>query len=44
LLRDQGDFVTARPLQERALAIYEKALGPEHPSPLELDETWRSFC
>jgi tetratricopeptide (TPR) repeat protein len=32
LLRDQGDFVTARPLQERALAIYEKALGPEHPS------------
>ena len=31
LLMDQGDFAGARPLYERALAICEKALGPEHP-------------
>ena len=31
LLRDQGDLAGARPLFERALAIREKALGPEHP-------------
>jgi Tetratricopeptide repeat len=27
----QGDLAAARPLFERVLAIYEKALGPEHP-------------
>ena len=27
----QGDLAGARPLFERALAIHEKALGPEHP-------------
>jgi hypothetical protein len=32
LLQDQGDLVGARPLCERALAIYEKTLGPEHPN------------
>jgi Tetratricopeptide repeat len=31
LLHDQGDYAGARPLSERALAIREKALGPEHP-------------
>jgi len=31
LLRDQGDLAAARPLQERALAIREKVLGPGHP-------------
>ena len=31
LLQVQGDLVGARPLYERALAIYEKVLGPEHP-------------
>jgi Tfp pilus assembly protein PilF len=31
LLKAQGDFAGARPLYERALAIREKALGPEHP-------------
>jgi tetratricopeptide (TPR) repeat protein len=30
VLHDQGDFAAARPLYERWLAIYEKALGPEH--------------
>ena len=30
-LKAQGDLAAARPLYERALAIYEKALGPEHP-------------
>jgi tetratricopeptide (TPR) repeat protein len=29
-LLTQGDLAGARPLYERALAIYEKALGPEH--------------
>jgi tetratricopeptide (TPR) repeat protein len=28
----QGDLAAARPLYERALAIHEKALGPEHPT------------
>jgi Tetratricopeptide repeat len=31
LLQAQGDFAEARPLYERALAIREKVLGPEHP-------------
>jgi Tetratricopeptide repeat len=31
LLRSQGDLAGARPLLERALAIWGKALGPEHP-------------
>ena len=31
LLQDQGDFAGARPLYERALAIHERVLGPEHP-------------
>ena len=30
-LRAQGDYAGAKPLYERALAITEKALGPEHP-------------
>ena len=28
----QGRYAEAEPLDERALAIGEKALGPEHPS------------
>jgi len=32
LLLNQGDLAGARPLLERALAIREKALGPEHPA------------
>ena len=32
LLSNQGDLQGARPLYERALAIHEKALGPEHPN------------
>ncbi len=31
LLQEQGDLAAARPLFERALAISEKVLGPEHP-------------
>jgi hypothetical protein len=30
LLRDRGDYIAARPLFERALAISDKALGAEH--------------
>ena len=30
LLRTQGDLAGAQPLRERALAIREKVLGPEH--------------
>jgi hypothetical protein len=33
LLQAQGDLAGARPLQERALAIREKALGPEQRGP-----------
>ena len=32
LLKDEGDLAGARDHLERALAIKEKALGPEHPS------------
>jgi tetratricopeptide (TPR) repeat protein len=31
LLQDQGDLAAARPLSERALAIYEKVRRPDHP-------------
>ena len=31
LLQDLGDLAGARPCYERALAIREKVLGPEHP-------------
>jgi Tetratricopeptide repeat len=31
LLQDQGELVAARLLYERALAITENMLGPEHP-------------
>jgi Tetratricopeptide repeat len=31
LYRDQGRYAKAEPLARRALAIREKALGPEHP-------------
>jgi hypothetical protein len=33
LLQAQGELAAARPLFERALAIREKALGPDHPDP-----------
>jgi tetratricopeptide (TPR) repeat protein len=32
LYRRQGQYAQAEPLVKRALAIYEKALGPDHPS------------
>jgi tetratricopeptide (TPR) repeat protein len=32
LLRDRGDLADAEPLSRHALAIDEKALGPNHPS------------
>jgi tetratricopeptide (TPR) repeat protein len=31
MLQLQGDLAGARPLFERALAIHQEALGPEHP-------------
>ncbi len=31
LYRTQGKYADAEPLYKRSLAIYEKALGPEHP-------------
>ncbi len=31
VLRSQGHYAEAEPLHKRALAIREKALGPEHP-------------
>ena len=32
LYKTQGHYVQAEPLYKRALAINEKALGPDHPS------------
>ncbi len=31
LYNDQGLYAEAEPLYQRSLAIWEKALGPEHP-------------
>jgi len=31
LYKTQGDYAKAEPLYKRALAIFEKALGPNHP-------------
>ena len=31
LYRTQGQYAQAEPLYKRALAIWEKALGPDHP-------------
>ena len=31
LYHSQGKYAEAEPLQKRALVIWEKALGPEHP-------------
>ena len=31
LYRNQGRYADAEPLYKRSLAIYEKALGPDHP-------------
>jgi Tetratricopeptide repeat len=36
LLEDQGDLAGVLPLYERALAIYEKVLGPKHPNTNEV--------
>jgi hypothetical protein len=33
LYRAQGRYADAEPLYKRALAIFEKALGPDHPCP-----------
>jgi len=44
LLLDQGDYAAARPLCERALAIYERALGADHPATTpSLDNLARLF-
>jgi tetratricopeptide (TPR) repeat protein len=32
LLKTQGDYAAARPLFERALAIFENVLGTDHPN------------
>ena len=32
LYNSQGQYAKAEPLYKRALAIWEKALGPEHPA------------
>jgi hypothetical protein len=43
ILDDLGDRQAARPLAERALAVAETALGPEHPDVREMRDglaTW----
>ena len=32
LYDDQGQYLQAEPLNKRALEIFEKALGPDHPN------------
>ena len=40
LYDNQGQYAKAEPLYQRALAIWEKALGPEHPELLKSLENY----
>ena len=40
LYRAQGRYEEAEPLYRRALAIAEKALGPEHPNVVRIKENY----
>jgi hypothetical protein len=40
-LSERAQYAAAEPLYRRALAIREKALGPEHPGTAEASTTWR---
>jgi hypothetical protein len=41
--RDQGNLAAARLLFERALAIRERVLGPDHPDTVATRRAWRSW-
>ena len=43
LYRTQGRYTDAEPLYKRALAIDEKALGPDHPTVAAIAEQSRDF-
>jgi tetratricopeptide (TPR) repeat protein len=43
-LADAGDYAAAEPLYRRALAIDEKALGPDHPTVATRAECGESAC
>ena len=42
LYQTQGRYAEAEPLYKRALAIYEKALGPDHPRSAPGSTIWPS--
>jgi tetratricopeptide (TPR) repeat protein len=44
LLQAQGDLAGARPYLERALAVWERVLGPEHPQTARASTTWAACC
>ena len=44
LLSDQGDYAGARPLFERALEIFERVLGPDHPHTRLVHESLKSLA
>ena len=43
LYRAQGKYAEAEPLNQRALAIGEKALGPEHPNVAQVLENYAAL-
>jgi hypothetical protein len=43
VLHDLGDLAGAREALERALAIFEKALGPDHPSTVTVRDNLNSL-
>jgi tetratricopeptide (TPR) repeat protein len=43
-LQHYGDLAGAQPYYERALAIREKALGPDHPIQPSASTTWAACC
>ena len=40
LFKSQGRYPEAEPLYQRALAIFEKALGPEHPNVAQVSKNY----
>ena len=43
LYHNRGEYAEAEPLYQRSLAVWQKALGPEHSMWLRASTTWPSF-
>jgi tetratricopeptide (TPR) repeat protein len=43
LYKNQGKYEQAEPLYQRALAICERSLGPDHPTTVTIRENYASL-